>query len=68
MRVELQFGILETTDGYLHAALPRKGGPIAVCGAGGIAAIWPENFDTDDARSCPACSRLINRGGRGVGA
>ena len=59
MRVELQFGVLEDTDGYLHAAEPRKGGPVALCGAGQIAAIWPENFDTDDMRSCPACIGVV---------
>jgi len=60
MRVHVPVGVLEDTDGYLHAAQERWSGPIAVCGAGHINQPWPGDFDTDDPRSCPTCIAIFD--------
>ena len=61
MRVHVPIGVLEDTDGYLHAAQIVAGGQIALCGAGHIHDCWAEDFDTDDPCSCPVCAAIVNR-------
>lgn len=62
MRVHVPVGVIEDTDGYLHAAEQRTTGPIALCGAGHIRERWAEEFDTEDPRSCPICMAIISGG------
>ena len=60
MRVHVPVGVIEDTDGYLHAAEQRSSGPIALCGGGHIRERWGEDFDTDDPRSCPICVAILS--------
>lgn len=56
--VSYDVGLVEPTDGYLHAVQKRISGRYALCGAGRIDLSVSGEFDPQDPRSCPRCQAV----------